>query len=199
MNNTSPIASTDNTINNNPPTSTSTQSNDTSNNKKSSEKSISISQPKSKDNAPTALTEDNTTHEKASSVTQDKNIIDTKQHETSQNKLTNLRSENNSNTLVEKVQNKVTSSKNSENQPSSVSAPEKPSSVTEDKTITKDKSPKSDNQPEKQSVSSDSLKKDRALFFKYLNSNNDNVKSDHNDKTLSQDKIEVNNRPVADQ
>ena len=186
MNNTSLIASTDNTINNNPPTSTSTQTNDTSNSKKSSEKSIIVSQPKSKDQlAPTALTEDNTTHEKASSVTQDKNIIDTKQHETSQNKLTNLRSENNSNTLVEKVQNKDTSSKNSENQPSSVSAPEKPSSVTEDKTITKVKSPKSDNQPEKQSLSSDSIKRDRALFFKYLNSNSDNVKSDHNDKTLS--------------
>ena len=111
--------------------------------------------------------------------------------------MTNLRSENNSNTLVEKVQNKDTSSKNSENQPSSVSAPEKPSSVTEDKTITKVKSPKSDNQPEKQSVSSDSIKRDRALFFKYLNSNSDNVKSEHNDKTLSNDKTEVNNRPVA--
>ena len=109
--------------------------------------------------------------------------------------MTNLRSENNSNTLVEKVQNKVTSSKNSENQPSSVSAPEKPSSVTEDKTITKDKSPKSDNQPEKQSVSSDSIKRDRALFFKYLNSNS--VKSEQNDKTLSRDIKEVNNRPVA--
>ena len=175
-----------------------TQSNDTSNSKKSSEKSITISQPKSKDQlAPTELINDNTTHEKTSSVTQDKNIIDTKQHETSQNKLTNLRSENNSNTLVEKVQNKVTSSKNSENQPSSVSAPEKPSSVTEDKTITKVKSPKSDNQPEKQSVSSDSIKRDRALFFKYLNSNSDNVKSEQNDKTLSRDIKEVNNRPVA--
>ena len=79
MNNTSLIASTDNTINNNPPSTTSTQNNDTSNSKKSSEKSITISQPKSKDQlAPTALTNDNTTHEKASSVTQDKNIIDTK-------------------------------------------------------------------------------------------------------------------------
>ena len=171
MNNTSLIASTDNTINNNPPTSTLTQTNDTSNSKKSSEKSITISQPKSKDQlASTALTNDNTTHEKASSVTQDKNIIDTK-HETSQNKLTSLRSENDSNTLVEKVKNKGTSSKDSENQPSHISAPEKPSSVKEDKTITKVKSPKSDNQPEKQSVSSDSIKQDRALFFKYLNSN----------------------------
>ena len=53
---------------------------------------------------PTALTNDNATHEKTSSVTQDKNIIDTK-HETSQNKLTSLRSENDSNTLVEKVEN----------------------------------------------------------------------------------------------
>ena len=92
--------------------------------------------------------------------------------------MTNLQSENNSNTLVEKVQNKDTSSKNSENQPSRVSATEKPSSVTEDKTITKVKSPKSDNQPEKQSLSSDSIKRDRALFFKYLNSNSDNVKSE---------------------
>ena len=80
MNNTSLIASTDNTINNNPSSSTSTQSNDTSNSKKSSEKSISIGQPKSKDQlAPTGLTNDNTTREKASSVTQNKNIIDTKQ------------------------------------------------------------------------------------------------------------------------
>ena len=71
---------------------TSTQNNDTSNNKKSSEKSISISQPESKDQlTPTELTKDNTTNEKASSVTQDKNIIDAK-HETSQNKLTSLRS-----------------------------------------------------------------------------------------------------------
>ena len=101
------VIATDNTINDNPSSSTSTQSNDTSNSKKSSEKSITISQPKSKDQlAPTELINDNTTREKASSVTQDKNIIDTKQHETSQNKLTNLRSENNSNTLVEKVKNK---------------------------------------------------------------------------------------------
>ena len=40
---------------------------------------LSVSQPKSKDQlAPTGLINDNTTHEKASSVTQDKNIIDTK-------------------------------------------------------------------------------------------------------------------------
>ena len=111
MNNTSLIASTDNTINNNPSPTTSTQNNDTSNNKKSSEKSISIGQPKSKDQpTSTALTKDNTTHEKVSSVTQDKNIINAK-HETSQNKLTNLRSENESNTLVEKVKNKDTSSR----------------------------------------------------------------------------------------
>ena len=49
----------------------------------------------------------NSTHEKASSVTQDKNVIDTKR-ETSQNKLTNLQSENDSNILVEKVKNKGT-------------------------------------------------------------------------------------------
>ena len=190
MNNTSPIASTDNTINNNPPSTTLTQNNDTSNNKKSSEKSITISQPKSKDQlAPAGLTNDNTTHEKASSVTQDKNIIDTKQHETSQNKLTSLRSENYSNTLVEKVKNKGTSSKDSENQPSHISAPEKPSSVKEDETIAKVKSLKNDNQPEKQSVSSDSIKRDRALFFKYLNSNRNNVKAE--------DKTEVNHRPIA--
>ena len=41
------------------------------------------------------------------------------------------------------------------------------------------------------------MKRDRALFFKYLNSNRDNVKSEQNDKTLAKDKIEVNNRPVA--
>ena len=76
------------------------------------------------------------------------------------------------------MQNKDTSTKNSENQPNSVSAPEKPSSVTDDKTITKVKNPKSDNQPEKQSRSSDSIKGDRALFFKYLNSNKDNLKTE---------------------
>ena len=153
------VIATDNTINNNPSSSTSTQNNDTSNNNKRTENSISIGQPKSKDQlARMALTNDNSTHEKASSVTQDKVIVDTK-HETSQNKLTNLRSENNSNTLVENVQNKDTSTKNSENQPNSVSAPEKPSSVTDDKTITKVKNPKSDNQPEKQSRSSDSIRR----------------------------------------
>ena len=65
---------------------------------------------------------------------------------------------------------------------------ENQSSVREDKTIVKVKSPNSDNQPEKQSRSIDSIKKDRALFFKYLNSKN-NVKEE--------DKTEVNNRPVA--
>ena len=83
--------------------------------------------------------------------------------------------------------------------PSRVSALEKPSSVTEDKTITKVKSPKSDNQPEKQSRSSDSIKRD-GLFWGSsgtLNSNSDNVKSDHNDKTFAKDKTEVNKRPVA--
>ena len=75
-----------------------------------------------------------------------------------------------------KVKNKDTSSKNSETQTSQNSVTEKPSSVTEDKTITKVKSPNSDNQPEKQSKSSDSIKRDRALFFKYLNRDNDKDK-----------------------
>ena len=123
----------------------------------------------------------NSTHEKASSVTQDKNIIDTKR-ETSQNKLTNLQSENNSNTLVEKVKNKGTS-QDSETKTSRNSATEKSSSLREHKTITKVTRSGSDNQPEKQSVSSDSMKRDRALFFKYLNSNTDNVKAE--------DKIEI--------
>ena len=104
--------------------------------------------------------------------------------------MTNLRSENNSNTLDEKVQNKDTSSKNSENQPSSVSGAEKPSSVTDDKTNTKVKNPKSDNQPEKQSVSSDSIKRDRALFYKYLDRDNDKNK-------VTSEQTKVNNRPVA--
>ena len=70
----------------------------------SGSKSITVSQPESKDQlTPTESTKD-TTRDKASSVT-DKNIIDSK-HEPSQNKLTSLRSENDSNTLVEKVKNK---------------------------------------------------------------------------------------------
>jgi hypothetical protein len=64
---------------------------------------------------------------------------------------------------------------------------ENQSSVREDKTITKVTSPNSDNQPEKHRQVS-SIKKDRALFFKYLNSKN-NVNEE--------DKTEVNNRPVA--
>ncbi len=181
MNNTSPEASTDN-----PSSSTSTQSNDTSNNKKSSERSISVGQPKSKDQlAPTGLINDNTTHEKASSVTQDKNIIDTK-HETSQDKLTGLRAENDSNTLIENVKDKVTSPQYSETKTIQNSVTEKSSTVTDDKTIAK---VNSDNQPDKQSRSSDSIKRDRALFFKYLNSNKDNLKAEQ--------KTEVNNRPVA--
>ena len=60
-----------------------------------------------------------------------------------------------------------------------------------------------DNQPEKQSVSSDSIKRDRALvknYSKYQESvksqqEKDNVKSQHN--VLSQDIVEVNNRPIA--
>lgn len=189
INNTSLIPSTDNTMNNIAPTFTSTQNNDTSNNKKSSEKSISIGQPKSEDQlAPRVLTNDNTTHEKASSVTLGKNIIDTK-HETSQKKLTSLRSENDSNTLVEKVKSKGTSSQDSETQSSQNYATEKSSSVRGDKTNTKVTRSDSDNQPDKQSSSSDSIKKDRALFFKYLNANKNNVKVVN--------KSEVNNRPVA--
>ena len=63
------------------------------------------------------------------------------------------------------------------------------SDIKEDKTITKVTSPNNDNQPEKQSRSTDSIKKDRALFFKYLNANKNNVKE--------VDKMEVNNRPVS--
>jgi hypothetical protein len=164
MNDTSVIASKDNTINNNPPSSTSTQSNDTSNSKKNSEKSIHISPPTSNDQpTPVELTKDNTTRKIA------------------QSESTNLLSD-------AKVKSKDISSKDSETV-SSNSVTEKPSSVTEDKTITKVKSPNSDNQPEKRSGSADSIKRDRALFFKYLNSNKDNVKEE--------DKTEVNNRPVA--
>ena len=178
MNNTSLVASTDNTINNNPPSTTSTQSNDTSNNKKSSEKSIPISPPTSNDQrTPTALTKDNTTHEIA------------------QNESTNPLSD-------AKVKNKDISSKDSETA-SSDSVSEKPSSVTDDKTITKVERSDKDNQPEKQSVSSDSIKRDRALvknYSKYQESvksqqKEDNVKSRH--KVPSQDIAEVNNRPVA--
>lgn len=129
INNTSLTGSTDNKINEIHVSSASSQANDTSNNKKKTDKGISISHAKSKDQlTSTRLTKDNS---------------------------------------------------NDENQ----------SSVKEDKTITKVKSPISDNQPEKQSRSSDSIKKDRALFFKYLNSNKDNVKEEQ--------KIEVNNRPLA--
>ena len=162
LNNTSLDASTDNTINNNPPATVSTQNNDTSNSK-SSEKSP-ISPPTSNDQlTPTTLTKDNTTNEIA------------------QNESNNPLSD-------AKVKNNDISSKDSETV-SSDSETEKPSSVTDDKTITKVTSPDSDNQPETQSGSTDSIKRDRALFFKYLNSNNDNVKEE--------DKPEVNNRPVA--
>ena len=88
------------------------------------------------------------------------------------------------------MQNKDTSSKDSETQTSSISVTEKPTSVTEDKTITKVKNPKSDNQPEKQSVSSDSIKRDRALFYKYLDRDNDKNK-------VTSEQTKVNNRPVA--
>ena len=63
------------------------------------------------------------------------------------------------------MKNKNISSKDSETA-SSDSVSEKPSSLTGDKTITKVKSPV-DNQPEKQSVSSDSIKRDRALYKNY--------------------------------
>ena len=176
MNNTSPIASTDNTINNNPSATVSTQSNDTSNNKKSSEKNIPFSPPTSNDQrTPTTLTKDNTTHE------------------TAQNESTNPLSD-------AKVKNKNISSKDSETA-SSDSVSEKPSSLTGDKTITKVKSPV-DNQPEKQSVSSDSIKRDRALFKNY-SKYQESVKSqqkeddDSRHKVPSQDIAEVNNRPVA--
>ena len=177
MNNTSIIASTDNTINNNPPSSASTQSNDTSNSKKSSEKSIPVSPPTSNDQrTPTTLTKDNTTHEIA------------------QNESTNPLSD-------AKVKNKDISSKDSETA-SSDSVSEKPSSVTDDKTITKVKSPDNDNQPVKQSVSSDSIKRDRALYKNY-SKYQESVKSQQKEddesrhKVPSQDIAEVNNRPVA--
>ena len=60
-----------------------------------------------------------------------------------------------------KVKNKDISSKDSETA-SSDSVSEKPSSVTDDKTITKVEISDKDNQPVKQSVSSDSIKRDRA-------------------------------------
>ena len=120
------VIATDNTINNNPSSSTSTQNNDTSNNKKSTENSISIGQPKSKDQlARMALTNDNTTHEKASSVTQDKIIVDTK-HETSQNKLTSYDQRITQTPLLKMCKIRILRTKNSENQPNSVSATEKP-------------------------------------------------------------------------
>jgi hypothetical protein len=125
-------------------------------------------------------TNDNSTHKKESSVTQDKNIIDSK-HGTSR-----LRSENKSDTSDAKMENK-NNSQNPQILPTKDSVTEKPSSVTEDKTITKVKSSDSDNQPDRQSRSSDSIKRDRALFFKYLNSNRDNIKSEHSVKTLSND------------
>ena len=58
------------------------------------------------------------------------------------------------------MKNKDISSKDSETA-SSDSVSEKPSSVTDDKTITKVERSDKDNQPEKQSVSSDSIKRDR--------------------------------------
>ena len=64
MNNTTLAGPTDNKINENHVSSVSSQTNDTSNIKKSSEKSISISHAKSKDQlTSTKLTNDNTNHE----------------------------------------------------------------------------------------------------------------------------------------
>ena len=177
-NNTSLNASLDNTINNNPPSSTSTQNNDTSNSKKSSEKSIPITRPTSNDQViTTALTKDNATHEIA------------------QNESTNPLSD-------AKVKNKDISSKDSETA-SSDSVTEKPSTVTEDKTITKVTTSDKDNQAEKQSGSTDSSARDRALSKNYLKYQ-ESVKSQQEEeddeprqKVLSQDIAEVNNRPIA--
>jgi Bacterial Ig domain len=174
MNDTSVIASIDNTINNNPPTSTSTQNNDTSNSKKSSEKNIPINPPTSNDQiqrTPTALTKDNTTNEIA------------------QNESTNTLSD-------AKVKNKDTSSKGSETA-SSDSVTEKPSSITDDKTITKVTRSDSDNQPDNGFGNAYTSPRDMALFYKYLNSDKDNGKRENSDKALSQDNAVVNNRPVA--
>lgn len=166
MNNTSPNVSTDNAINNNPSSSISTQNNDTSNNKKSSEKNISINDLKSSDQpTATALTEDKTTHEIA-------------------------QNESTSPLLDAKVKNKVTSPQDSETKTSQNSATEKSSSVREHKTITKVTRSDSDNQPEKQSVSADSIKRDKALFYKYLNRDNDKNK-------VTSEQTKVNIRPVA--
>lgn len=74
---------------------------------------------------------------------------------------------------------------------------EKSSSVTEDKTITQVTSPDSNNRPDKRSVSSDTSPRDMVLFYKYLHSGNDDAKPEREGKELSQDVIEVNNRPVA--
>ena len=49
--------------------------------------------------------------------------------------------------------------------------------MREHKPITKVKSSDSDNQPEKQSRISDSIKRDRALFYKYLDRDNDKNKA----------------------
>ena len=177
-NNTSLHASLDNTINNNPPSSTSTQNNDTSNSKKSSEKSIPITRPTSNDQViTTTLTKDNATHEIA------------------QNESTNPLSD-------AKVKNKDISSKDSETA-SSDSVTEKPSTVTEDKTITKVTTSDKDNQAEKQSRSTDSSARDRALsknYLKYQESVKSQQKEEDDEsrqKVLSQDIAEVNNRPIA--
>ena len=94
------------------------------------------------------------------------------------------------------------SSKDSENA-SSDSVTEKPSTVTEDKTITKVTTSDKDNQAEKQSGSTDSSARDRALsknYLKYQESVKSQQKEEDDEsrqKVLSQDIAEVNNRPIA--
>ena len=118
----------------------------------------------------TTLTKDNTTHE----IAQNESI----------NPLSDA-----------KVKNKHISSKNSETT-SSDSVTEKASSVTDDKTITKVTRSDKDNQPDNGFGNAYTSPQDTALFYKYLNSNRENVKSEHKGKTSS-DIAEVNNRPVA--
>ena len=143
MNNTSVTDFTDNKINENHVSSTSSEINDTSNIKKSSEKNSPINPLKSNDQpAPVELPKDNTNQETAQNES-NKPISDAKvkNNETSHTDSS------------QSIQNSVT---------------EKSSSVREHKTITKVTRADSDNQPERQSVSADSIKRDRALFFKYL-------------------------------
>jgi hypothetical protein len=95
-----------------------------------------------------------------------------------------------------KVKQNDASSNDSVTQSSPNSVTEKLSSVREDKTITKVTSPNSDNQPDNGFGNAYTSPRDMALFYKYLNSNRENVKSEHKGKT-SPDIAEVNNRPIA--